>query len=231
MVIITCKGRWEHAEQALRAWRDVGEQPVLVDSLCPDGSGDRAHALGFIVVNDPEEPWCKGRASNRGLALVQQYELPGIPERAILSDADVLPTRPLPPCDDHTFFIAAPEDQAFGFVGPVPSRFRCDEQFVGWGADDLTNRLELHLRYGLTPRVLPPGTFWTLPHSDESRGLFVEGTLEQSHRRALFRLAWLYTGWTGRQLWEEPKSEAIRACLNETTTNWTAQLPAYFASE
>jgi hypothetical protein len=208
-------GRLAHLSRSLPRLLDTGLHVVLVDYTCPNNSGAWARDAfpqhcddqRLVVVREGSaREFHKTRAHNLGADAALCRGAAAL----CFVDADTLV---YPGFGD---FCAQARSGQFSIVRPshwgrdltgvlllTAEDFRhsggFDEQFRGYGAEDLEMRLRLRLRLGLYFNFFPDSTVSAISHGDDVRTRYYrQKDLRRSHYRHLKRLDRLVRGWTGR---------------------------------
>lgn len=209
-LIVTCMGRLAFLRET--APRLLGRSDLtycLVDYSCPDRSGDwlegirdqRTSAAEIVVERVPgRKHFNKCVALNRGAARA----LRGGASHLCFVDADTLLADEFFPwlfsrLDDRRFFIAAlrPDGRDMpsltGVLVVPAAAFAAttgfDEEFRGWGGEDIEFRLRLHVLHGLDYASIPLSLLGFIAHDDELRTRFYEEPdIQQSNRRNHLRI-------------------------------------------
>lgn len=227
-VVVSCMGRLAHLR--LTAPGIIAQERVgycLSDFSCPDASGtwlerefsDQVSAGRVCSVRCPGETlFHKTRALNRGA----RRALDAGAELLCFSDADTLllpesfgaMCRLLAP---GRFLIAGRGRDGrsvrslTGLLAVTAGDFRrsggYDEEFKGWGSEDIAMRLKLHLCHGLEALELPTGLVRPIPHSNYLRTRYAEERdLVRNARRNEALLRTYVERWTGRAYDQLPAS-------------------------
>lgn len=226
-VVVSCMGRLAHLR--LTAPRVVESSDVgycLVDYSCPDQAGR------WLLQSHPE-PCAEGRAKvvtcpgqrlfhkTRALNLGARAAIEAGAEYLCFADADTLfapgsfeRIRGL--LAPGRFWMAATRAgrsvrSLTGLLivsaGDFERSGGYDEDFVGWGSEDIAMRLKLHLVIGLGASWLPAGTVAAIPHTDRLRTRHAaDPDLLSNARRNEEVLMRLVQAWTGRPFSELPAS-------------------------
>ena len=195
-VIVTCKGRLEFLRRTAPGLLEQDVNYCLVDYDCPERSGEwlldvargRSGAGQVRVVNHAPAPkFHKTHAQNIGAREAIRLGATHL----LFSDADTIHfagsiKAALALVSPGTFVIAGrdADDRSIrsltGFIALLSRDFietgGYDEEFVGWGAEDLELRLRMHLQYGMAFRELDHGYLEPIQHSDALRTEFMEHT-------------------------------------------------------
>lgn len=191
--VLSCKGRLSFVQQSLQAiLGQVGAACSLVDFDCPDDVGKWAErafpaeiaARRLLITRVVERPhWNRGVAQNCGA----KRAIDAGAEYLALIDADTIIQPGLldwlyARLNADRFWIAGlrpdgtDDRDVYGFAmvpaGPFAAIGGYDEQFRGWGCEDVDLRLRLHFVAGLQFDEVPLGFLKSLPHGDDLRTRF-----------------------------------------------------------
>lgn len=217
-IIIPCMGRLAHLEHCLRSVIDRTNWPaIVVDYSCPDHCAnwvesnfrDRVSTLRLTADhNELGKPvFNKCKAHNAGVRAAHQLGA----EYICLLDADsiiesgVFEMMVLARLNPERFIFHTPSLELAdltGFLVVSTSAFfqagGFDENFQGWGAEDLDLRLRLFFGAKLQFDLLPPGLLRSIPHDDALRTRYYqEQNKQQSHAFNVLRLVENYAKITG----------------------------------
>lgn len=227
-VVVSCMGRLAHLRLTAPPIIESGlARYCLVDFSCPDRSGAwlssrYPEGVGegrvLVVACPGERIFHKTRALNLGA----RAAIARGARRLCFADADTLFGAGALSGIVHRsvageFMIAAPaasgrsQASASGFLVVASEDFEqaggYDEEFIGWGSEDIAMRLKLHLTVGLSAVELPAGSLQPIPHSHRLRTEFAsERDLQRNALRNEALLRTLVERWTGRGLHELPAS-------------------------
>lgn len=192
-VCVSSKGRLAHLKQSFPSiGLDERIGYALIDYDCPEGSahflnsswGAELGARLFTKTLKNQPYFHKAHALNQLVA-----HLPEAARYLVFLDADTQ-AQPgffdalLPLLDERSFVIAAAnplgldEPDLTGFLAVARTEFEAlggfDEDFTGYGAEDLDLRLRLHFARALPYVELPANLLHPLQHGDELRARFYE---------------------------------------------------------
>jgi hypothetical protein len=218
---VTCKARLEFLRLTAPGLLEQGVNYCLVDYDCPQQSGDwlqgfakKASIPGEVLVVNyrPAPRFHKTHALNMGARAAIEHGATHL----IFTDADTIHSSgsieaTLGLLEPSEFVIAGRcvEDRTIpsltGFLAVSSHDFGMaqgyDENFCGWGAEDLELRLRLHLEHRLVFRELPRQYLSAISHSDALRVAFQDGLdMDTSHQRNLKILRAKTMQWTGCEL-------------------------------
>lgn len=216
--VVTCMGRLSHLMETLPLIGRSFEKVVLVDFSCPESSGNWAKAtLSNVHVErlEGENEWHKPRAINRGIGAARALGADWV----LCIDAD---TRirtgfreAISACTVPGRFAIAPRT----WPGPTSDPELCglllvsmsdldrvglfDEQFRGWGGDDIEMRCRLCLVGHLMALDLPQGVVAPIRHRDRERTKFTGESKSNWLRQHRLQLGASIERWTGRSDWHK----------------------------
>jgi len=226
-VVVSCMGRLAHLKLTAPRIIESGIGYCLVDFSCPDQAGGWLRATyaravsaeSVCVVDCPgESTFHKTRALNAGA----RHTIQTGADVLCFADADTLfapgSLARIRELVTPGRFVIAPRAATgrsarslTGLLAVAARDFEraggYDEEFVGWGGEDVAMRLKLHLVAGLTPVEVARGELYGIPHSDWMRCRFsVDRDLMSNARRNDALLHRCVERWTGRTMRELPES-------------------------
>jgi hypothetical protein len=212
--VVSCMDRLLHLLRTLPRLLDLGLHVVLVDYGCPNHCGTWARDAFaqhcddqrlVVVREDFVREFHKTRAHNLGARVAMLYGAQAL----CFLDADTLVY------PGFEAFCALARPGCFSIVRPshwgrdltgvlllTTADFRSsggfNEEFRGYGAEDLEMRLRLRLRCGLDFDFFPDDTVSAITHGDELRTRhYRHKDARRSHYRNLKLLDRLVRRWTG----------------------------------
>lgn len=226
--IVTCMGRRRFLERALPAIVQGANLTCLVDYSCPDGSGDWAertlgHTGRLVVVRVPgQKKFNKPRAYNAG---VRELLRRGVGGFYCFLDADTLvgpsfwlwlATHARP---EYFYVIRGARDnidntgilvvdaQAFAASGGY------DENFEGWGYQDIDMRLRLAVKLGMGFEEIPAHLVSAISHSNEVRGRHYQESRSSSWPRNRRLFSYNVRAWAGTTVEQMDPAAVARLTL------------------
>jgi hypothetical protein len=195
-IVTTCRDRLDFLERALPSWRTWTPCPiVVVDYSCPRGTGAWAHAQGATVVYAPGMPcFNKPHALNLGLRAVETTFVALLDADTIVHEGFWQALEPTLSGGAMTIATGIPTSRDLtGFLAVETQALRAepfDEDFAGWGWEDVDARVRLYLSGITRVTELPLDLFSSIPHTDELRAAhYAEKDLMRSSTANLERLA------------------------------------------
>ena len=191
--VITCKGRLAHLKRSLPLAVKQFGSIVLVDWDCPDGAGAWASSIPQVhCLNIEDKPsFHKAAALNIGARAAIQVGA----TRLVFIDADTLLITPirakLEALDTREIAIARLSEfkycQLLGFLSCSVGSFQAvggfNEDYIGWGYEDLDMRLRLLTNGGCRAVFLPETDFATIKHDTELRYKYQTDSIVSSAAR------------------------------------------------